>query len=48
MKKLVSSVLVLCMIAVALAGCGNKKHRNNKGNRSDSINRGSSFHRSSI
>ena len=24
MKKLVSSVLVLCMIAVALAGCGNK------------------------
>ena len=43
MKKLVSSVLVLCMIAAALAGCGN-----NKGNRSDGINRVSSFHRSSI
>ena len=30
MKKLVSSVLVLCMIAVALAGCGNKNTETTK------------------
>ena len=30
MKKLVSSVLVLCMIAVALAGCGNKSTETTK------------------
>ena len=30
MKKLVSSVLVFCMIAVALAGCGNKSTETTK------------------
>ena len=30
MKKLVSSVLVLCMIAAALAGCGNKSTETTK------------------